>query len=415
MYVSDRLGLRLVLVDGALPGRLNRRDQGSSGGGRDAALDILRGWFIVMMVMAHVGGLTRASAVAHLPLYLSAGYGFVLLSGVVLGLAGRKRLDAGEGRAAYTRMWKRAGSLWALHCALTLAVLLVHEYTGRLPDERYVADLGGWPHVALMIPTLRLQPLDYMNILPLYVLFLLAAPLVLAAARRGWSVAVGTASVVLYSVAQFQPEILRVSSPRSGALQFAPAAWQLLFVVGLLFGYHALEWRARSPQWRRQILAASAVVFGALFIYAQTQRQIFAPLHFTHWLPAILFDRERCGPLALIYMLTGAGVAYALLQRAIAYPQVKSAFEWLALMGRMSLFCFLLHLGIALASRFFTTWSWPMPIQEALTLSSVAMVYAAARLWSQDSMPTTPPRLRIVSGGGGMVFSADRGTHRKSA
>ena len=48
----------------------------------------------------------RVSAVAHLPVYLSAGYGFVLLSGVVLGLASRRRMDAGESGPAYARMWK---------------------------------------------------------------------------------------------------------------------------------------------------------------------------------------------------------------------------------------------------------------------------------------------------------------------
>src|SRR6476661_11143490 len=173
---------------------------------RDRALDALRGLFILMMISSHISDQTMSYAVLHLPRWFTGAEGFVLLSGVVLGIVHHTRMRAGEW-AATRRILQRAGQLYVIHCALTLSLFVARMTTGQPAFVPDVATLGGWPATVVSIATLSAQP-RFMDVLPLYVLLLLGAPLVLAAMRRGSSWLVLVASVLSWLYAQANPGFL---------------------------------------------------------------------------------------------------------------------------------------------------------------------------------------------------------------
>src|SRR5690349_16920588 len=140
---------------------------------RDRAIDVLRGWAIVLMITSHVGALSHVGVLFNLPLLIDAAGPFVLLSGFVLGMGAR----AGKPVKGVLR---RAGQLYVIHVGLMAGVLVIHEATHRMRIPS-IAAAGGLSAVLWKVPALRLQALDFLNILPMFVVFFLASPLVVGA------------------------------------------------------------------------------------------------------------------------------------------------------------------------------------------------------------------------------------------
>ena len=104
--------------------------------------------------------------------------------------------------------------------------------------------------------------LGYFNILPLYIVLMLWAPVVLALALRGphWLL---TVSIGLYAAARGFGLNLP-NWPEPGGWFFNPIAWQLIFTLGLV---SAMLWRDGPPRPAPWLLALSAVtVAGAALI-----------------------------------------------------------------------------------------------------------------------------------------------------
>jgi hypothetical protein len=96
---------------------------------------------------------------------------------------------------------------------------------------------------------------------------------------------------------------------------------------------------------------------------------------------SFLTEKERLGPLRVLYVAVVMGVAYLAARRSrTALPRLAHAvLSPLELLGRRSLYAFLVHLLPALvASALHLTLS-PRPVQELAALSAVAFVYAMSR------------------------------------
>jgi hypothetical protein len=162
----------------------------------------------------------------------------------------------------------RALKLYGVHIALTLAGLIVFGaayWMSGVPDlieahgRSYVfgSPSSGLPALALM----SLQ-LGYFNILPLYVVLMLWAPIALALARRDPLLAL-IGSAALYAAARIFGLNLP-NWPEAGGWFFNPLAWQLVFTLGLV---SAVLWRDGPPQPAPWLLTLSAaIVAGAALI-----------------------------------------------------------------------------------------------------------------------------------------------------
>jgi hypothetical protein len=350
---------------------------------RDIALDTLRGWAIVLMVVNHVGPNTRVCTIAHFTWYVTAANWFIVLSGVVLGMVCARRLVTEGPWPTYRKLLLRARHLWIIHCVLMFAVVLFHETTGRLHQVASVSAVGGWLRVLWMVPALRLTSDEFMNILPLYVVFLGLTPIALEALRRNRGVWMLAASFALYLVAQRYPGWGRIADPISGKRIFNIEAWQFVFFAGLFLGYHrdyisAVFW----PRHRRWLLPLCWSVFGTIFVFAQLQRPTFARLGLV-WRAAnpYFWGKLTAAPGQTVYFFAMLVISYWLVRRVIADEGSRAykLVQPLATIGRYSLYCFLIHLVFALASSAANLSTWPDWIQETLTVAAVIVIYQMAK------------------------------------
>src|SRR5512137_1692633 len=99
--------------------------------GRDLRIDLLRGFFVVAMIIDHVRGPS--------PLYLltggnrffvSAAEGFILTSGLMAGLVYRRVVARDGLLAAVRKVWARAVTLYLVTIAITLLLLPISEMLG---------------------------------------------------------------------------------------------------------------------------------------------------------------------------------------------------------------------------------------------------------------------------------------------
>lgn len=352
---------------------------------RDLALDVLRGGAIVMMIIGHVGPMTRLTMLTHFPVWLSASDPFFFISGVVLGMRGRALFERGQRRQLHVSLLRRAGQLWLVHVALMLLLLVIHEQSGRL-DVLPAAAFGGLAPSLLWIALLRFESADFMNILPLYVVFLALAPLGFEALRRGFGLAWLMFAFAGWCLAQRDPSFLRLADGRVEQV-FSPAAWHFTFVVGQLAGYHNAALRGAWRRVRRWALPLLLALCSALFVWAQLQRRTLLRLGFA--LPARyewLVAKESWGPLRAVYALGLIFIVYLAVSKFLARPArgavqqgLRRALEPLLLMGQKSLFCFVTHLFFALLAAAFALSSRPAWQQELATALSVLAVYLLAR------------------------------------
>lgn len=361
---------------------------------RNETLDVLRGGFIVVMMGSHLGANTAVNGLLHVERWATAASGFVFLAGLVLGLVSRKRLARGGPHGAHAPLVRRALKLWAVHVGLMAGVFCVRQLTGLL-EAPTAAEVGGWGHGLWLIATLRLQSNDLMNILPLYVVLLGAAPLAVEACRRGWPALVLGPSLALYAAAQVWPDALRLTVEASGKQVFSLAAWQFVFSLGFVLGWFRDALTARVwTRHRRWLVPVGLAVYGALFLLAQLHRPRFGAWHLlSPAQEAWWFGREAHGPGLLLFFFARL-LVLSLLVEAWRRSSVGAGLRRaLVLLGQNSLLCFVAHIPLALAVKVLGG-AWPAFAQNLAIAVAVLGVYALVRSVEGAQRPLASPVAR---------------------
>ncbi len=332
---------------------------------REWEFDALRGLMLVLMTLTHLP--TRWSGALGQPLgYVSAAEGFVLLSGFVAGLVyTRRALRDGE-QPMRQAFFKRAVTVWACQAALLAFLLTVVAAIGLALNQPAINNLVWYYHeqpVQVWLGGLLLlytPPL--LDILPMYVIFLLASPWLVQyglrhgqnSLRSGWGLLLA-GSLGLWLAAQFglrgwlQTQVLGsagIPMPLAQSGSFDLLAWQWLWVLGLWLGASRAAGTVLLP--RRPppalLVGAMTLALGAL-LWRHGVGQ--APLP-GHAAVSLLFDKWQLGPLrmlnlmALLLLLVHG--AAELRRRQWRLPRLPA----LEAMGRASLPVFCAHLVIVL-------------------------------------------------------------------
>jgi hypothetical protein len=200
--------------------------------GRDLHLDFLRGWCIFSMVVDHAAGDRQSllfGVTGNGPWPVTGAHGFVMLSGTVMGILYARVLTDEGVPAALGKIGRRAFKLYLVAVALGLFDLVWGFIPGQGDGLAAVTWGAVWP-----IFTLTRGSDDLMTF---YVtLLVLAVPAILLLRRRLWWLVLGT-SVAAWLVHQWNESWLNPPT-----VFFVPVAdWQLLFIVGLVIGYHRSE------------------------------------------------------------------------------------------------------------------------------------------------------------------------------
>jgi hypothetical protein len=203
----------------------------ASAASRDFRLDFLRGYLIFAMVVDHIGEESWLHALTGGDKFvISAAEGFVLLSGLVMGMVYRKVVVREGLKSAARKALGRGGKLYLVHAVLTLGFITISGVTGAFwyhPVEDKLSFLAG-------VLTLR-QTYYITDVLHLYALLVLLVPLALLLLARGKTALLVLGSVLLWVIYQQYPwELTGITSN----VAFPAAAWQILFFAGLVIGYH---------------------------------------------------------------------------------------------------------------------------------------------------------------------------------
>jgi hypothetical protein len=275
----------------------------SSAGTRDLRIDFFRGAALLGILWQHQVELSGV----FVPLYLqlSAGFwgishqaeAFIFLSGLVFGLVyGRVLQRRGFGSA----LAKAIGRAWQLYATQATVLLLVLGLVS-LARVQWQFDLARVPDLDLAplfdapgehfghVATLRFFPYGF-DILPLYILLVLAGPAVLWLARDHIRVLL-LLSGGLYVGAQLG---FNLPAPlmHNGTWFFNPFAYQLLFVAGIVISQRPL--RLPGNPW--------LLVGGAVVIVAVAYLKLIPRVEFP-WA-----DKTNLGPLRIAYFIVLAYV-----------------------------------------------------------------------------------------------------------
>jgi hypothetical protein len=235
---------------------------------RDPFLDSWRGIFHIVMLVDHMPivfpGFFTLIASWFEPLgYVSVAEGFVFLSGFVSGLVyTRIKRERGES-VMWHKALARARDIYLCYILAVVALVALAKWGGR-------ANLGwgSWsfllnlslPVAALKTVALLYQP-AFLEILPMYCLFVLATPLMLHFVEKGNQLLVGGISLLIWGAAQcgLRHILLRLlqhyMDVRFG--NFNAFAWQILFVAGLMCGHKTYNTKASwlPVGWKLPVLA----------------------------------------------------------------------------------------------------------------------------------------------------------------
>lgn len=238
--------------------------------GRILALDILRGYFILVIIINHFAWQTNLFEpfTGRGGLWATAAEGFFTVSGILVGyIYGPKILKATA--TTFKRIWKRAFLLYGLFIASTLAFTFLALWIGSPHVPPGLWQNGNSP-LDIFTATASFHYLYGLNdFLSRYAIFMAAAPLILwflaTYGRRGGAVIIFISVITWLAL---QP-LVDASSHASIII------WQVVFVPSIVIGYYLPsieQWFMRFSKIARRtflsfLFGISAVAYFLSYVY----------------------------------------------------------------------------------------------------------------------------------------------------
>jgi len=318
---------------------------------RDVPLDLLRGLAMLILVVNH---LRLESPLGHATTaVLSAAEVLVAVSGVVVGMVfGRRWLTEGA-RATTMMLLRRSRKLYiasavvvAIVGLLTLVPALATERLTVSPSMQSADDLyafdGGLRTVAAIV-TLEAGPWQF-NILGFFIAALALAPAVLWALDRGSWPAVLVASWVVFALGRhWDVDVLPTQSERP----FPILVWQVLFVNGVVLGWHRDQVARRLRDYRRLVCAGIVVLAAAFACVQLAGPALLESGAWARW-EAEHFHKGSLDIARVLAMVSIAAAIYLGLRRWSAAAE-RILGPLLLPLGRNSFYVFILHVFVCLA------------------------------------------------------------------
>lgn len=227
--------------------------------GRDWRVDTLRGYFLVIMTVAHLGQNSIMRFTEYTLGYASAPDGFVFLSGLVSGWVYLKILARSGPAALTSRALQRAGQIYLVQISLLIVAIVGTTLSGRPLFH------GATPAQALLAGAFLIYQPSYSDILPMYCIFLLFTPLVLLQLVKGHIRLVISMSAAFWVLSQFGFGETSSSVPWIYVGKFNLLAWQAYFTAGLCFAWWTASRNIGIPK-SRALFVAFAIGASLLFV-----------------------------------------------------------------------------------------------------------------------------------------------------
>jgi hypothetical protein len=354
-------------------------------------IDFWRGFALIVIVVDHVPRNGLGLLTPRNFGFSDAAEAFFFLSGASVSLAYASALGKGRVRRIVSRCTTRAAQLYLVHIALSLCSIAIPLAAAKaVGDEGVALEQGlSWflssPISSLVgVVTLRYLP-NFSNILPLYVLLMLWAPVVLLLAWRSRVLAF-VASVGVYAAGRGNFEF------KFDGWWFNPLAWQLVFVLGVIC---ALTWRDGLPRPKRGlVLLALAIILGAAILSVKAMGIRAAALAHLDLDKSELGIMRLAHFLALAYLLAAVTTIepWAAHMRRVVGSDLGQSLQ---AMGRNSLLFYAVGSVASIGSRslYFAARSFAVPdltvhlIGLVYTIAAIGGMFALVRLIERTARP----------------------------
>jgi hypothetical protein len=320
---------------------------------RQPELDALRGLMLILMTLAHLP--TQAQIITNQQLgFISEAEGFIFLSAFLTGRIFARMANESGFPTVLKRLWTRALRLYGYHLFLLgIAFTVVATVAVHIKDPSLEGLLDFYlahPIHAVCSAVLLVYCPPLLDILPMYIIFLLATPIALyVGSRWNWKLVL-IPSGLIWVLAQLglratihasMTQLTGLQIPLNEMGAFDLLAWQFLWAGGLWIGAGRPESIFQALTSKRSVIAG-LVVAAAFFLLRHPILNI--QFHGKLWLG--LIDKWHLGGLRLLDFL-----ALAILF-AVSRPWLARWFTIspLLLLGKASLEVFCAHLLFCFAA-----------------------------------------------------------------
>ncbi|EOY8404108.1 OpgC domain-containing protein [Enterobacter asburiae] len=351
----------------------------SIAGARDLRIDFMRGIALVMMVVAHTEVMSVFNIFSWERFGLTTGAeGFVILSGFMLGMLNRARLQKVVLLTVSWGLYLRAWKIYRVNIIIIVSFILlayiphinlfeVTHFTDRFSGESWSLYpvtpqiKETWFNIILY---LQIGP-HQTQILGLYIFLLLFSPLFLGMLQKGnvwWLLG---ASLLVYGLWQRWP--LRLT-PSEFEFAFPLLAWQFIFVLGMASGWYKAELIsfARTPAGKAVVVALVIVALILGFIAQNHTNPFMPPALLMHVIPPDSFNtfyhtwaaKNGLGPVRVLNDIALMVTVYLVL--TYCWAPLNRLLGWFLIpLGQHSLYTFILHVYVVLlVSQFITFDLW---------------------------------------------------------
>jgi len=347
----------------------------SLAGGRDLRIDFMRGIALVMMVVAHTEVMSIFNIFTWERFGLTTGAeGFVILSGFMLGMLNRARLQKAVLLTISWGLYLRAWKIYRVNIIIIVSFLLL----GYLPfinvfevthfTDRFSGTSWSLYPVTPQIKETWFNIILYLQIGPhqtqilgLYIFLLLLSPLFLGMLQRGYVYGLLGLSLLVYGCWQRWP--VRVT-PSEFEFAFPLMAWQFIFVLGMACGWFKEELLsfARTAPGKVVVVALVIVTLVLGFVAQNHTNPFMPPALLMHVIPPADFNafyhtwaaKNGLGPIRVLNDVCLMVTVYLLLTWCWQ-PLYWLAGWFLIPLGQRSLYTFILHVYVVLAVSQFVT------------------------------------------------------------
>ncbi|ENT3295365.1 OpgC domain-containing protein [Enterobacter asburiae] len=348
-------------------------------GVRDLRIDFMRGIALVMMVVAHTEVMSVFNIFSWERFGLTTGAeGFVILSGFMLGMLNRARLQKVVLLTVSWGLYLRAWKIYRVNIIIIVSFILlayiphinifeVTHFTDRFSGESWSLYpvtpqiKETWFNIILY---LQIGP-HQTQILGLYIFLLLFSPLFLGMLQKGnvwWLLG---ASLLVYGLWQRWP--LRLT-PSEFEFAFPLLAWQFIFVLGMASGWYKAELIsfARTPAGKVVVVALVIMALILGFIAQNHTNPFMPPALLMHVIPPDSFNtfyhtwaaKNGLGPVRVLNDIALMVTVYLVL--TYCWTPLNRLLGWFLIpLGQHSLYTFILHVYVVLlVSQFITFDLW---------------------------------------------------------
>lgn len=343
------------------------------------------------MTLTHLP--TRASLISNQTFgFVSGAEGFIFLAGFMVGQLEYRREHKGGEIATLRDLAKRTARIYAYHVGLLVIAFTIFSRIAvdfnRLAIQNLLSFYLHSPGKAWVAGLALVYRPSLLDILPMYIVFMVATPLARRVAhRRGWSpviyICLGIWIAAQFGLRHFvytHISLFGLHVPEDSIGAFDLFAWQLLWMVALALGTRYADDAERGGQpasngvqpWLLRLSIAVAIMF-LLLRYSSADQLINSQLL------GFLTDKWRLGPARVVNF---AAIAIVLARYGSQLASFK-LFAPLALLGQASLEVFSVHILCCLVGDSLGKAADPqLPpiVQTALLIGTISALFATALL-----------------------------------